>query len=74
MNEPIWTDVAKVGDLVKLEVNALWRGRPTAWRTIRSVRTDHGGTPYVTVTLGGCRDYIVREHEIVEVTRRSTNA
>ena len=43
MTDNIWTDIVSVGDLVKIEVNALWRDRPTVWRKVKSIRTDRDG-------------------------------
>jgi len=67
MTDNIWTDIVSVGDLVKIEVNALWRDRPTVWRKVKSIRTDRDGDQYITVGLGGWPHYIVRDSEIIEV-------
>jgi hypothetical protein len=56
----------KVGDSVKIKVNALWRNRPTVWRKVKSIQTDRNGDQYITVGLGGWPHYIVRDAEIIE--------
>ena len=58
--------MTRVGDRVKIKINAIWRDRKTAWRTVKRIGTDRHGHSYITVGLGGWKNYIVQESEIIE--------
>jgi hypothetical protein len=55
----------QVGDRIKLRVIALWRDRPTVWRTVKSLDP-------LEVRLGGYGDYIVHPGEVLESEVRSS--
>ena len=68
----------KVGDSVKITVSNLfdfreeYRRRRTVWRKVKSIQTDRNGDQYITVRLGGCPHYIVRDAEIMEAASRTS--
>ena len=50
------------GDRIRLRVVARWATRPTVWRVVKKINP-------VTVRVGGWSDYIVRDHEIIEIVK-----
>lgn len=64
LNEALRQNEVAIGDRIKLRVVTRWATRPTVWRDVKTVDP-------VTVRLGGWPDYIVKDHEILEIVRRS---
>ena len=57
-------DRIRVGDRIHFHVRAIWRTRPTAWRTVTLIK------PWIGVRIGGWSDFIVHSSEIIEHIER----